>query len=265
VRRTTLVAASLSLLALAACSESRNEVTSPDLDVAYGKSPTPTYNPNGPVWVLGDFTLTINLPGADVGVNQHPQGKGACGDSNLGEDPAVWYSQGSHQPTGAPFCAGGEATVVSLACHVDATGLPATYAFGTGGGGAPAQDQTANNENINFHSELIPQNIEQFAHFGAPTKKGQKGVTLAKDQTAFTFSCDDGSTGDAYVSLDNFNNFVGNLFTGEGVGDRRLKVELLGGVDVLMYATGDGPYTSGALVGTGDLVNLYWNFRSRLI
>jgi len=125
--------------------------------------------------------------------------------------------------------------------------------------------QIANNENINFHSDLIPEALDQFVHYGAPTKKGQKGITLAKDETAFTFSCTDGTVGDAYISLDNFNNYVGNLFTGTGVGDRRLKVEAVSGIDVYMYASGDGPYTQGDVVGTGVLDDLYWYFRSRFI
>jgi hypothetical protein len=251
---------------LAACQS--ETAVSPSETTSFAKT---SINANGPVWVLGTFTLTIQISSGDAGVNKHPQGLGHCAqaDGTVSGEPAdntTWFAPGNGQATGAPFCqATTPETTSTVICAINPTGLPGTYAFGTGGQGAPVGNQTANNENMNFHSDLIPQQLDQFVHFGAVTQKGQKGNTTAKDETAFTFTCDDGTVGDAYIALAGFNATGANLFgkgTQPGGSDRWLDVSA--GTDVNMYATGDGPYTQGAKVGTGTLTSLYWRYRSRV-
>jgi hypothetical protein len=247
-------------------------------ETALSPSDTPSLvktsiNPNGPVWVLGTFTLTIQISAGDAGENKHPQGLGHCAqqDGTVSNDPAdniYWFAPGNPtQVTGAPFCQASQDPVShTVTCTIDNAGLPATYAFGTGGQGIPSGNQTSNNENLNFHSDLIPQQLDQFVHYQAPTLKGKKGNTTGKDETAFTFTCDDGTVGDAYIALDGFNAPGTNLF-GRGTqpagSDRWLDVSS-SGIAVNMYASGDGPYTQGDQVGTGTLTSLYWLYRSRV-
>jgi hypothetical protein len=268
-------AASL-LAVIAACSA--DSALSPEAGLeakgGNGGGPAPAttdVNVNGPVWVLGTFDFEITFQEGDPGENAHPQGKGECRDveGNVNANTElniVWYNSEGHE-TGAPFCAGGDSTTGNIECSIDATGLPATYAFGTGGMGAPDGNQLTNNENINFHSDLIPQQLDQFVHYGAVTKKGQRGNTTGKDWTAFTFTCGDGSEGDGYIDLSDFNALNTNLF-GKGAqpagSDRWLDVS--GGITVHMYATGEGPFSDPPddAVGEGELTSMYWLFRSRI-
>jgi hypothetical protein len=270
------IGAVVPLLALLAACQNETALSPTSGDPTLKVAPT-TANSNGPVWVQGSFTLTLTIAEGNAGVNKHPQQKGTCkdADGNINQDPTqntFWYAPGNpEQVTAAKFCqdTSGGPVQETIQCTVDATGLPGTYAFGTGGQGFPVGNQLTNNENMNFHSDLIPQQLDQFVHYGASTKKGQKGNTTGKDETAFTFSCEDGTVGDAYIDLSGFNAVGVNLFghgtRPSGTLDRWLDVANGGnGIDVNMYATGDGPYTQGEQVGTGTLTSLYWLYRSRV-
>jgi hypothetical protein len=273
MRRILFTSASLVTLALAACSETTQDVTSPDFQISAIKNPTPTFNPNGPVWVHGDFALSFTISGT-AGINAHPQGLGRCGDPNAtpAEDANVWYQPGSDKATNAPFCSGGSGITVASTCHIDEDGLPATYAFGTGGQGAPVADQTTTNENINFHSNLIQQDTAQFVHYGAPTKTLKKGITTSKSWTAFTFTCDNDNVGDGYINLSLWNPYTGNLFrSGEvNVADRKLVNSQINPTvdDVFLYGAGEGPEgvttgATGTYFASAKMGDLSWFYRSR--
>lgn len=261
--------AAIGALAVIACTDAATrDVTSPDLSIRATKNPTPTNNPNGPVWVLGNLDLNLGIEGTVPGENAHPQGKGTCRDENgnIGDSPTdtIWYNDKGHA-TGNPFCKGSTGIASTFTnCEVTSTSLPATYSLGGGGStGYPVDPQTSANENLNFHSDLIPVDTAQFIHYAAPTKKGLKGVTTAKSQTAFSFSCTEADF-DGYVALGDLDGSSGNLFSSSGDPAGTRHVNLNGGLAVSVYATGDGPYTAGDLVGTGTLTSMYWAFRSRL-
>lgn len=272
MKKGLILAANVAALAIVACSESPEDVTAPDLQVSAIRNPTPTLNPNGPVWVLGDLTVDVEISGSfDPGNNSHPQHKGTCrNDEGVETGTAadtVWYNDSNHA-TGAAFCSGSSGIAATQQCSVDSASLPATYAFGTGGQGVPAETQSSSNENINFHSELITQDSAQFVHYTAPTRRNPQGLTTGKSYTAFSMTCDDESQYDGYISLYAFNDYAGNLFSGAGPGDRALDVGAVDQIDVVMFATGEGPAdistgTADDPFGTGTLTQLYWNFRSR--
>jgi hypothetical protein len=265
MRKISLLATGVAVLALAACSEASKDMTAPnDASVLYAKNPTPTYNPNGPVWVSGQFSLNTDyqIEGTAPGINAHPQGFGFCADEfgvpgNSAVD-TVWYNNPNH-PTNAPFCKGSVVSVASVTlCSVDAAGLPATYAYAGGGNtGYPPSTQTGTNENINFHSDSVAQSIDQFVHY-----QGKANATTGKSYTIFTFSCDDGVTfGQARIDLSQFNG-AGNRFSAFASIDSR-KISLPGGALIQIDVSDpSGGNTLGTTVGMSELS---WVFRSRLI
>jgi hypothetical protein len=265
MRKISLLATGVAVLALAACSEASKDMTAPnDASVMYAKNPTPTYNPNGPVWVSGQFELnaSYDVSGSAAGINAQPQGFGFCGDENgvagNSEADTVWFNNPNH-PTNAPFCKGTAIHVSSVTlCTVDATGLPATYAYASGGNtGYPPATQTGTNENINFHSDSVAQSIDQFVHY-----QGKQNATTAKSYTILTFSCDDGVTfGQARIDLTQFNG-SGNRFSAFTSIDSR-KISLPGGA--LIQIDVSDPSGGNTLGTTAGMSELSWVFRSRLI
>lgn len=131
----------------AACSDAPTAAVAPEAAL-FNVTMTPN-TVNGPVWVNGEFTFTIERSGEGSGLvipagqNMHPQAPsaegGTCRDANgnIGNTTShtFWYNKQGRVQTSAKFCqgkGGGAAAseIVVITCTVNA--IPATYASGTG-------------------------------------------------------------------------------------------------------------------------------------
>lgn len=266
MRKISILAAGFAALALSACSETSPDITAADLAPSYVKTSTGLMNPNGPTWILGTFELqaSFDIVGTAPGVNSHPQGLGTCRNESGdiaplagGAEYSIWYNKQGHE-TSAKHCQGEEGTSVSdvLTCTIDPDGLPATYAFSTGGQGAPndnGETQTKVNENLNFHSNLLPPEATQFVHY-----QGNKRLTTnAKDSTVFVFTCGEGASaiqGEGTIDLTLLAG-PSNIFKYLGVDRRQIQSD---------GAAVDASNAGGSL-GVGELTgDLHWLYRSRI-
>jgi len=201
---------------------------------------------NGPTYVLGGFSLTVEGSGEafEPGANAHPQGLGECRDESgdVNEIKAlntVWHGPGqSGADTSAKFCEGteGDAEPLVLACTIDAPGIPATYA-------AQANNPGEGNENLNFLTDEEGDVDDQFVHYNS-----QHNETSAKGDVEFAYSCESEVTGVATIDLSLWN-VAGSVFVERDEDSRQLEI--------------DGQ-TVGTDLGDGEMESLYWVFRSRV-
>jgi hypothetical protein len=258
MRKIYLVGAALAALALSACTEPAQDITSPDLQVAMGKSTSSYSYSNGPMWVQGEFSFAgqIESSGFEPGQNGHPQGYGDCRKSDgtissTTSENVVWFNEQGNK-TNSKFCAGDDVTGVAddVVCTIDGLnegmGIPATYAFG-GTSGPGTSPQSAQNENVNFLSDALQQAADLFVHYQA---KGNK--TTALGLLVVNYSCDDQSSGEAYLPLGQFAG-PGNPFASTSLAGRSLNT-----TGVKIYS--DNP----AETVLGDLDSLYWTYRDRV-
>jgi hypothetical protein len=253
MRQVSLLAAGLSVLALAACSKDiGNSVTNPELSISLTKS-TPAATVSGPVWVTAVFELQQGSSVIGAGVNGHPHGSGQCRDVNgnvsgTTADNTVWYNpQG--KKTGAKFCAGSSTSVpTTVTCTFDP--IPATYAFGTNG---TPTGSTAN-ENLNFLTDVLTQATDLFVHYNRQHNLSTaQGTVEGADLTGWPYTCDDSAfDGQGFFDLSDFNTpFTGNLFKFLSTTARQLDVD----TNTIFVSTD---------FGTGEMTSISWIYRSRV-
>lgn len=253
MRQVSLLAASLSVVALAACSkDTGNSATNPDLNISLTKS-TPAVTVSGPVWVTAVFELQQGSSVTAPGVNAHPQGTGQCRDANgnvsgTTANNTVWYNpQG--QKTGAHFCEGGTTSVpTTVICTFDP--IPATYAFGSNG----IPTGSTANENLNFLTDVLTQASDLFVHYNKQHNVSTaQGTVEGADLTGWPYTCDDSAfDGQGFFDLSDFNTpFSGNLFKYVSTTARQLDVDTN-----TIYVSTD--------FGIGEMSSISWIYRSRV-